>query len=243
MAIDFNATTTKITTSYTTHNTQRTYSIWAIREGEGEGNLGRYFEKRVAGAQVELLFNQSSADVAFARSTGGIWTCARPTANVWHNIIITYDYGTLSNDPIPYIDGVAQSLTSSTDPSAIADNTDAYVIGNRGSDDARTWDGGLCEFAIWNRILTAAEAASIGADAFSPLFYPASLVFYAPMIRNVFDYKGTGALTETATAVRAHPRIIYPSPAQIRRYTTIAAAGGKTDWPKFQRRGFWNWEF
>ena len=24
---------------------------------------------------------------------------------------------------------------------------------------------------------------------------------------------------------------------------TAAATGGATDWPKFQRSGFWNWEF
>ena len=231
MAKDFNATTSKITTSYTTHGTQRTYSIWTYREGEGEGGLGRIFEKRTAGAQVELFFTNNNPagedkyqyERAFSGGAGQ-WTFTRPAANEWHNIIITYDSSDPANDPVFYIDGVSQSLKNNTNSSGTANtNTDPYVIGNRGNDDARTWDGGLCEFAIWDRILSVAEITATG-KGYSPLFFLRSLVFYAPLINTSQDLKGTGALTDANVTAIAHPRIIYPSPAQIRKYTTVAAA-------------------
>ena len=213
MAKDFDGSTSIITTSLTTHNSTRSYGIWTYREGAGEATFGRMFDK----SAVERLINDqdgvSPDGYSFSRVfSGGTadWVIAAPSLNVWHHVLVTYDSSSATNDPIFYIDGISQSLTGDSNTTGTANtNTEPYIIGNRG-DVARTWDGRLCEFAIWNRILTAAEVASIGGDSFSALFYPDSLIFYAPLIREAIDIKGTGSLTDTATSVIAHPRIIYP---------------------------------
>jgi len=228
MAIDFNATTTKITPTFAAHAVQRTYSIWAYREGAGEGDFGRMFDKRTSGVEVELLYaDQLAGKYLYGRVWNvapGEWSFPDPPLNEWHNVTVTYDATVDTNDPLMYLDGVSQTVTEEEIPDGTATNDTAgeYVIGNRGAQ-SRTWDGGLCEFAIWDAILTPGEVAALG-KGFSPLFFPTSLTFYAPLVRNLFDYMGTGTLTGVDTAVRDHPRIIYPSAGGMRRFTTAAGA-------------------
>lgn len=209
------ASTDSITTALTTHATTRSYSIWTYRTGTGGGNLGRMFDKRTSGAQVELLFHGSAdTDYFYDRNWSGAaasWKIAIPSANAWHNIIVTYDTGATTNDPVIYVDGASVTVTENVAPSGTANtNTDAYVIGNRTNDNARNWAGDLCEFAVWDRILTATEVDAIGADGYSPLFYPSSLVEYVPLIRDISSRK-LAAPTSSGTVVQVHPRIIYPS--------------------------------
>lgn len=226
MAKDFNATTSKIVTSYASHATLRTYSVWFKKDGTGEGGLGRVFDKRVAGAQVELLFcdNVTTTNLKYARNLSGgerSWRWDIGTADALHHMVLQYDAGNPETAPIVYVDGSSQSLTLENSGTGTANtNADAYVIGNRGSQE-RTWDGMICEFAIWDRTLSAAEIGIL-ADGFSPLFIPSSLSLYTPLIREPIDLRGTGALTETDMAVLAHPRIIYPGSYQ--RYPKVAAA-------------------
>jgi hypothetical protein len=137
--------------------------VWTYRTGDGGGSVGRVFDKREAGAEVELL-RVFTTNYLFARRwSGGLaeWTVAIPAVNEWHHIAITYDSGSTSNDPVIYIDGSSVSVTELSAPSGtLTDNSDAYIIGNRGAAD-RNWAGRLAEFAVWNRILNAREIASV----------------------------------------------------------------------------------
>jgi len=45
MAVSFNATTTEVNSAFASHATQRTYSIWTYRVGNGESGLGRLLLK------------------------------------------------------------------------------------------------------------------------------------------------------------------------------------------------------
>lgn len=165
----------KITTDYSTHGTTRSYEIWAKTAGAGGGNRGRFWEKRVAGAQVEILYyNTADAGQPFvefdrnwtAGGTAGVvaWGTATNslTLSTWVHIVVTYDSTSATNDPIIYFNGVSQALTQSTPDgsSAAATNTDAYLMGNRGNDDARNFNGSLDEFHIVNVILTSSWVAS-----------------------------------------------------------------------------------
>ena len=69
-------------------------------------------------------------------------------------------------------------------------------------------DGKLAEVGIWNVALTAAEIASL-ADGFTcDKIRPQSLVFYAPLVRDLQDVKGGLTITNNNTAtVVAHPRV------------------------------------
>lgn len=72
---------------------------------------------------------------------------------------------------------------------------------------AATFDGDLAEVAVWGAELTASEVAALSAGVSPALIRPASLAFYAPLIRDLIDVRGGVALTNNAAAaVSPHPR-------------------------------------
>jgi hypothetical protein len=77
----------------------------------------------------------------------------------------------------------------------------AGVVGNY-------FSGDIAEVGVWNVALTADEIASL-ADGFTcDRVRPQSLVFYAPLIRDLADLAGGRAITNNNTATVAnHPRV------------------------------------
>ena len=156
-------------------------------------------------------------------SSPGNWSCTAPSADAWHHVLVTYDSSSTTNDPAIYIDGVAQTVTENSTPAGtVVDNTSGYVIGNRGNDSARTWDGYLAEFATWDRILSAEEIAAL-ANGISPLFMRSQLLSYVPIIREVVDFRQINP-TVTGTTTVDHPRIIYPRAGVSFAGTQLSAA-------------------
>jgi hypothetical protein len=213
--------TDKILTNTTTTGTSLTFAAWTYRTGDGGGSLGRIFDQETTGGGGGNmnLYNDNdgvgSAEYAFVVKFSGLstlWSISPPTANAWHHICVTYDGSAVANDPIIYLDGVAQTLLS--DVNAVAGTLDtstkAYCIGNRNYGTDRNWAGDICEAAIWERILTADEARALG-KGFSPLNFPRSLAMYTDLVQNINDRKNNAALTVSGTVVAVHPRIIYPS--------------------------------
>lgn len=93
--------------------------------------------------------------------TGGDGQWYTPTdslaLNKWWHISATYDFSSLSNVPIMYINGAAQTLTQLALPQTAYDaDTTVLDIGNRAAGD-RTFAGYVSYVRIWNRILLAAE--------------------------------------------------------------------------------------
>lgn len=218
MALDFDGVDDSVELSYSTHGTLRTYSFHFWYDTKGENSEGRLFDKRVSAAtDVEIISFFSNAGIfpfSYRRRWSGgqgAWQLdTDPTASAWHVGAITYDAGATTNDPVWWLDGSKPAMTELITPSGTLNtNTDNYVLGNRKNDTARSWDGRLCEFAIWDRILSDAELEGITGDNFSPLFYPASLVAYVPLVRALNDYKNAAATAVGAVAIE-HPRVIYP---------------------------------
>ncbi len=172
-------TTDSINTNYNTHGTTRTYFALLMRTGAGGGNFGRVFEKRVAGAQVEALYNNASdTRIYFLRtfsSGGGNWTTSNGVElplNTLTTIALSFDESSATNDPKIYIGGVSQTILEPGTPygSAVT-NTDNYIIGNRLNDNARCFDGWISLFFAWNRILSDNDIASLHLNPWQ-LFLP-----------------------------------------------------------------------
>lgn len=229
------AATDKVATTLGSNSNLRSYGIWTFRSGDGGGNLGRMFQKGTSGSTVNFNSNAGSDGYDFNRTfspTSGVWGITpRPTANVWHHLLITYDSSSTSNLPLIYLNGVSQTVVIGTTPSGTrTDNAEVYNIGNRGDNNNRNWGGDLAEFAIWDRILSDGEAAALG-KGYSPLFLLQGLVEYVPMVRDLVSRKNA-APTATGTTISVHPRIIYPSAVQARRFSTAAAPPAGT-WPGY----------
>lgn len=206
--------------------TARTYSCWFYIDALD--TTPRRFWDWATGASFEsVLQTTTTVNLNFGvgwSTADGTWrTDAAPPTGAWTNLVITYDGSATTNDASFYYNGSIQASTQQgADPSGTLDSGNfGFNFGNRAGGD-RSFDGALAELAQWNRILTAGEISSLGAG-FSPLFYPNGLRFYVPLIgRNSpeTDIKGLISGSLTGTANDAHPRIIYPSPAQVRRFTT-----------------------
>jgi hypothetical protein len=70
------------------------------------------------------------------------------------------------------------------------------------------WDGQIAEAAVYNAALTASEVASLAKGMTCDKVRPQSLVFYAPLVRDLLDQKGGRTITNNNGATVAnHPRV------------------------------------
>ena len=68
--------------------------------------------------------------------------------------------------------------------------------------------GRIAEVGLWNAALTASEIASLADGMTCDKVRPQSLVFYAPLIRDLQDLRGGLSITNNNTATVAnHPRV------------------------------------
>lgn len=238
MARDFNGSSdiTYTLASGQVGNTAESWSFWLypdsvnqykrpIHVGGTGSNRDRSFEMDNGWGFV-FNFNFSSS--------GGAWSVSKPSTGSWQNYVVTFDGSSTSNDPIIYKDGVSQSVTERVGPSGTlrSSRTD-LTIGSEVSS-GQYWDGGIAEIAKWNRVLTAGEAAALG-KGFAPAFFKNGLLLYLPLIGRISNepdlrFGVTGSVDGGVTAI-GHPRIIYPTPSQVRRYTTQATPPTSTFFP------------
>jgi hypothetical protein len=102
--------------------------------------------------------------------------------------------------------------SAGTDTTSIQSPTglNATTIGGRYSSNVigAFLDGLIAEVGIWNAALTAEEVASLAKGMTCDKVRPQSLVFYAPLVRDLIDYKGGLTITNNNTATVAnHPRV------------------------------------
>lgn len=150
-AANFASLTDHILTTLGTNAVQRTYTIWAKREGEGGGGHGRIFVKGTTISR-DALYVESvlAADtynfVSSHAGTLGEWTFPKPSVDEFHYIVVQYDNSSLDNDPIVYVDKVQQTVTRQVAPSGSPDTgLEVYAIGNRATNLDRNWDGVIDE--------------------------------------------------------------------------------------------------
>jgi len=102
-----------------------------------------------------------------------------------------------------------------TEDASDANATNPVQTVNRISVGSRTnvspglyFNGQLAEVGIWNTDLTAAEIASLADGMTCDKVRPQSLVFYAPLVRNLQDLSRGLTITNNNTAtVASHPRV------------------------------------
>ena len=156
----------------------------------------------------------------------GLWSPPKPATGQWVHIVVTYDYGSTSNVPATWYDGVSQTVDTDLTPSGSVTNDATTLRIGAHTDASEFMNGRMAEFAIWERIITSAEVAIL-ADGYSPLFIQNGLNTYLPLIGNTENELiegGTVALTGTSKAV--HPRIIYPNKIIIPKPQIVTIPSG-----------------
>jgi hypothetical protein len=107
-----------------------------------------------------------------------------------------------------YLNG-GSSATNTTALGSRVQSIDKTAIGCLArSTNSAFYNGQIAEVGIWNTDLTAAEIASLADGMTCDKVRPQSLVFYAPLVRDLIDVKGGLTITNNNTATVAnHPRV------------------------------------
>jgi hypothetical protein len=106
-----------------------------------------------------------------------------------------------------YINGAVEGSNAGT---STLNTLNDFLIGARRNNGTAGlfMDGTLAEVGIWNAALTDAEIASLAAGMTCDKVRPQSLVFYAPLVRDLVDVKGGLTITNNNGATVAnHPRV------------------------------------
>jgi hypothetical protein len=127
------------------------------------------------------------------------------TANEWTHLAGVF---TSSSSRSVYANGALQG-TATTTISSINSFTRATIAADiDGGAIGTYWGGSIAEVGVWNVALTADEVSSLGRGVTCDQVRPQSLVFYAPLIRNIADMARGVTLTNVNTAtVSDHPRV------------------------------------
>lgn len=159
------------------------------------------------GHRHQLTFLPPSSE-AQAVTVGGSGVAAANGSNSWVVGTWYHHAGVFASatDRSVWVSG-SQVGTNTTNPGAL--NTfDRVTIGAGAVPAGVFFPGDIAEVGVWNVALAAAEIASLAKGVACRLVRPQSLVFYAPLIRDLQDLRGGLTITNNNTAtVAVHPRI------------------------------------
>lgn len=159
---------------FTTTTKQKTFSSWVYWDGDVVGH-----EERLAAAEGGTgsngwFINPGGGSlptpyfVTYAWANFGRWLATNTLpVGEWALLTVSYDASSLTNDPVIYINGVAETLTEHQTPSGsfLTTNSSPFVLGNSyvldDTDFTRPFNGKIFDFRIYNRILTQAEVTAI----------------------------------------------------------------------------------
>lgn len=213
MAFSFNGTSQYLSTaSAPASGTPMTLALW-IRRSSSAVNQSVLSVGDNAGThrnQINLRSGSSPQFAVEAIAIGSIATSravtgSATTLNQWDHACCVYNSAT---SRFAYLNGTA-STEDTTDVGSQNAATGLQVATRIASNAATNYTQGLmAEVGVWNAALTAAEIASLADGMTCDKVRPQSLVFYAPLVRNLQDVKGGLAITNNSAAtVTDHPRV------------------------------------
>ena len=221
MARSFDGVDDKITVAqYAAINNLNTFTISVLAYRIAAGDvLGRICDKVNTDATAAFMIYkvEAQSEMHFQanrwQTNLGQWKFTIPSADTWHVLTVTYDYGSDANVPGIRVDGSIQGLTEVNAPAGtLASETETLCIGCREQDTNRTWNGRLTGFGLWNRILTTGELEALG-KRYAPSFFPDGLVGYWDLRGRTSPERNrvTGNTATVSGAVYVdHPRMRYP---------------------------------
>lgn len=168
--------------------------------GSANGSNGSY-RLVIPASTANLRAGQLVIGVA---ATGLATTAANTViANTWMHGAAVF---TTTSSRTVYLSNTA-SVTGTGTQSAPATNN--FAIGTSLASVTSTFmTGQIAEVGVWNADLTSNEIASLASGVTCDQVRPQSLVFYAPLIRELIDVRGGSTLTNTNGAtVFDHPRV------------------------------------
>jgi arylsulfatase A-like enzyme/chitodextrinase len=169
-----------VSTPYSGDHPQLSLEVWIYPTGGT--NWGRLVENH---GEFELTFEEAGRKIVFGQRFAPNWGYWRTADNViplntWTHVAVTYDRGSTSNDPVIYLNGVAQSITETYIPSGnVVYSNSSYNLGGM-SRSNRGIHGVLDQVKVFDSVLSAAEVLAdyntdLGPDT-TPPSMPSNLI-------------------------------------------------------------------
>jgi hypothetical protein len=205
MAYEFNGTNQRLSTGnvYGNSPSEISMAVWHRRNGTGKGYI---YSHRTAAILFAFNYSTSNRVRFFFRNSGFAVQASLTAATGTTDLVWTHLGATVNatDGAKFFIDGV-QVGSDATVSMANNDSTTS-TIGSNGNE--QFFKGECAEAAVWLGTLTAAEIASLARGMTCDKVRPQSLVFYAPLVRDLNDQKGGLTITNNNGATVAnHPRV------------------------------------
>jgi hypothetical protein len=210
MAFSFNGTTQFLTATAPVTAVPLTVSCWFYANNITV-NMALVVLEDVGGTHrfdLQALGAITGRPIQCGTSAGGPSSIARTStgfsANIWNHAC---GIQAATNSRTAYLNAGGQVTNTSVQaPIGIS----VLKIGsiNVSGTNSNFLNGLIAEVGIWNAALTAAEVASLAKGMTCDKVRPQSLVFYAPLVRDLIDQKGGLTITNNNGATVAnHPRV------------------------------------
>ena len=209
MAYEFTAASSQhlSTASAPANGHPMTLAVWSITNTTNTVGFGqRLFSVSASnGHRHQLARNndQIQCNSVGASGAGTASANGKIVANTWFHLCGTFISATSRK---LFFNGVEEATNTTNCGSQ---NTfDRVLMGVAGSPLGLYYQGTLAECGVWNVELTQPEIASLADGMTCDKVRPQSLVFYAPLVRDLIDAKGGLTITNNNTATVAnHPRV------------------------------------
>jgi hypothetical protein len=168
--------------------------------GGGSDHHGIDYMGATANDPMRVISNDSGIALGFSSDDTSPLT----------GFIVIGSWNSTSSRVIRYMEmstGIFQGYSFSPNTTLVTpDALSEWNIGRFNAAVGRYVNGTLSHVAIWNVGLSADDALSLG-KGFSPRrVRPQNLVFYAPIVRDIFDWKGGATISVTGTTAGADTR-------------------------------------
>tara|TARA_R110000868_G_scaffold270845_1_gene530319 strand:- start:235 stop:879 length:645 start_codon:yes stop_codon:yes gene_type:complete len=212
MAYEFDGINQYISAANPVSDTPITLACWFNSQDDINNNILLYVGSPTTTQRCTLsAAGNLAGDPVRVFSAGNLTTNGANTSTGWTVNTWNHACGVFSSNSsrAVYLNGGGKvSTTANVGPPSSA--WTEMAISSQIASSSRTsyFDGLIAEAGIWNAALTDNEVASLAKGMTCNLVRPQSLVFYAPLIRNLQDVRRGLTLTNNNTAIVAnHPRV------------------------------------
>jgi len=205
MAYDFNGTNQYLEVATAVANRPCTMAAWGYLDTTTGARDIVSVSSKTTTSVLRLNVNFGQYRIADQGNVNAVANGAIVSAGSWNHYAGVFASG---SSRTPYTNGVAgaQNTTSVAAITPTVTSIGAWFEGT--SNSIQFFDGQIAEIGIWNAALTAAEIASLAKGMTCDKVRPQSLVFYAPLVRDLQDARGGLAITNNNGATVAnHPRV------------------------------------
>ena len=215
MAYDFTSASSQYLSATTTifkNQSKITLAAWIYRNAAGTSQYvgcGKVSNDRF------IFYPFTDNNLYYTIGTGAtvaFGSAAAPAGAAWSHIAMVFD-GTETGNASRlkgFLNGTQQTLVfTGTIPANTVNDPDIedFTV-NRLQGASLLGNGRYAEVGVWHEPLTAAEIASLAKGMTCDKVRPQSLVFYAPLVRDLQDVKGGLTITNNnAATVATHPRV------------------------------------